>query len=115
VTTPKPQNRASDALFELESEQIGIGSTQRRTIAALQAMNDDRPFTASQQLLAEVARALAENIDRGNMKGRSIGNEAMQLQSVIATLVGETNEHEDPLDLPAETLELMRALANSPQ
>lgn len=115
MTKPKPQNDLSPALFEVESGQFGLGSTQKRTIEALQAMNDERPFTSSEKLLAEVARALAENIDRGNTKGRSIGNEAMQLQSVIATLVGETNEHEDPLDLPVETLELMRALANSPQ
>lgn len=112
MTEPRPQNRPSDALFDIESAQIGVGSTQKRTIEALKTMNEERPFTAAEKLLAEVARALAENIDRGNIKGRSIGNEAMQLQSVISTLVGEQGEHEDPLDLPAETLELMRALAN---
>jgi len=112
MTEPKPQNGGAPALFGDESVRVGVGATESRTITALEAMNVDGTFTPAQELLAEVARALAQNIDGGNRKGRSIGNEAMQLQSVIATLVGDDPTDDDVLDLPEETRELMSALAN---
>lgn len=102
-------------LFEDNLGGFAPGATETRTIVQLEAMNAAKPFDAPQQLLAEAARALAQNIDAGNRKGRAIGNEVAQLLAVIATLTQGEEDAPTESDIPDETREFIHALAAVPR
>lgn len=86
---PAATDAGEGRLFSSSSLAFGLGPMERRAVDTLEAMHAGARFTPAQMLLAETARALAANIDRGNVKGRAIGNEAMQLAAVLAVLEGD--------------------------
>lgn len=90
---------------------------ETETREQLTAMHEEHPFTASQRVIAKVAIALAQNIDRGNFKGRAIGNEATQLVASMQLLAGDEVDPtaEGALGAPAVVLEFMHALAQPPR
>lgn len=91
-----------------------IGRAEARAIATLEELHAARPLTAAQQLLAETARSLAQNMDAGNRKGRAIGNEAMQLAAVLTQLTGDDLEQTGG-ELPAELQTIVDAMATPPR
>lgn len=92
-----------------------IGRAEARAVATLEALHRERPLTPAQQLLAETARSLAQNMDAGNRKGRAIGNEAMQLAAVLAQLTGDDVADAAGGELPAELQVIVDALAAPPR
>lgn len=90
-----------------------MGRAEARAVAVLEALHAQHALSPAQQLLAETARSLAQNMDAGNRKGRAIGNEAMQLAAVLAQLTGEETATPDG-DVPVEVQELFNALASPP-
>lgn len=103
------------ALFEENLVGYPPGPTETRTIRQLEAMNEEKPFDPPQLLLAEAARALGQNIDAGNRKGRAIGNEVAQLLAVIQTLTATEADAPAASDIPSETREFMNGLAAVPR
>ena len=57
---------------------------------------------------------LARNIERGNMKGRAIANEAQQLASVMETIRGEKPAADDGAQLPEGVRKFVDALSQPP-
>jgi hypothetical protein len=108
-----PETGRSDTLFDLGSTRYPAGSTEDRIRKALDSLNAERTFTDGEAALAEVARALAENIDAGNRKGRAIANEAMQLVAIMQLIRPADVATVDPTGIPAETQSFMDAL-NAP-
>jgi hypothetical protein len=99
-------------LFVDDPPGYGTGRAELRAIRTLEAMHAARPFTDAQQLLAEVARSLAQNIDGGNLKGRAIGNEALQLTACITQIAGDDDDSSNPDNLPPDARKLLDALAS---
>lgn len=105
------------ALFDL-GDQSGrpIGEMERTTREQLRAIAAGIELTPQQLLTSQTAIALAVNIDRGNLKGRSIGNEAAQLLQAIAMLTPDDDaELAGGTDIPNDAKELMNALGTRPQ
>ncbi|PPF21024.1 hypothetical protein [Rathayibacter sp. AY1A7] len=103
-----------EPLFGAETHAFGAGQTENATVSAIKEMHEARPFDFRQKALAELARALAQNIDRGNAKGRSVGNEAAQLVVVLDKLAG-VEEGVDESQIPKEVQEFSYALAQLPR
>lgn len=101
--------------LETPPSERPIGQTERKVEEQLDLVRAEKEFTPSDEMLAEVARALAQNIDRGNLKGRSIGNEAAQMLACLEQLRGETVEAVEASDIPAETKEFMDGLGTVPR
>lgn len=75
-------------------------------------ITDKGHMTPAKQVLTITAVALAQNIAKGNVKGRSIANEAAQLAAIVEQLTAETG---DAAGMTEETKELIRALTIDPQ
>ena len=100
-----------NALFVLDPGPRPVGDMERETIKQLEELAEVVDFTSQQKLIAQTARALAQNIDRGNVKGRSIGNEAAQLLQAIEMLTPEeVDDDAATATIPAATKELFDAL-----
>lgn len=115
-TTPNPADPDGSRLFAEEPGAFGMMATESRAIRTLEQLHAARAFTPAQELLAETARALARNIDRGNLKGRAIGNEAMQLAAVLAQLVDVDTDPDAGAvsNLPPAAAALLEALGTRP-
>ncbi len=112
------ESGTNPGLFDLPGTEAGaIGEMEREAREQLNAMHDSRAFTAHQQVIAKVAISLARNIDRGNLKGRAIGNEATQLVASMQLLAGEEIDPnaEGTLGIPAETERFLHALTQPPR
>jgi hypothetical protein len=55
------------------------------------------------------------NIDKGNLKGRAVGNEAMQLMAALEAISG-TGPGDEPVagNIPPDAQKLMDALSAAP-
>ena len=93
-----------------------IGATELKIMEQIAALRADRgEFGPVDEMRAETARALAQNIDRGNLKGRAIGNEAAQMLACIEQLQGDTDAAVDVNALPEETRQFLEGLGSVPR
>lgn len=102
-------------LFDIgqESQPKYGDSPEKSAVRALIADIEEKgQMTPAKQVLTVTALALAENITRGNAKGRSIANEAAQLAAIVEQLTAEVG---DAAGMTEETKELIRALTIDPQ
>jgi hypothetical protein len=115
-TAPSAPDPSGSQLFAPEPGRFSpIGRAEARAIATLEELHGRAAFTPAQQLLAETARSLAQNIDAGNRKGRAIGNEAMQLAAIVEQLMGDGVDVEGEGELPDELAAIVAAMATPPR
>lgn len=99
--------------FEQESKPIYGDPPEVLAVRALIAdITEKGQMTPAKQVLTITAVALAQNIAKGNVKGRSIANEAAQLAAIVEQLTAEVG---DAAGMTEETKELIRALTIDPQ
>lgn len=116
ASDPIAADPSGSQLFDPEPGRLApLGRAEARAVAVLEQLHREHPLTPTQQLLAETARSLAQNIDAGNRKGRAIGNEAMQLAAVMAQLTGDDLDVPGDGELPTELQVLVDALAQAPR
>lgn len=109
---------AGDALFTLGSGTNSGGyflsPLEQSVKEAAEALVRARPDYLMGPALAQLALDLARNIERGNMKGRAIANEAAQLSAVLDQLKGDGPDESEGLNLPKEVNEFVTALRQPP-
>lgn len=106
-------------LFEGENSGRLVGlvvgmEMEQVTRVALAEIAAGSPLKGKRAAQAQIAMALARNIDRGNSKGRAIANEAMQLQAVLDALSPDGDEA-DTDNLPQELRELIAVFGSAPR
>jgi hypothetical protein len=113
------ENPGQTALPGLEAPSdsggFGAGPLEKSARTSIGAMKAARLFEAHENVLADIAIALAQNIDAGNRKGRAIANEALQLSTLLTQLAGEQLEDIPDTSIPPATKALLDALGTAPR
>lgn len=95
-------------LFEQAKQEKYGDSLQTIAVRELIAdLDTNGEMTPAKRVLAATALSLAENIERGNSKGRAIANEAAQLAALVEQLTAERGTTDD---MTPETKALINAL-----
>ncbi|NQX26839.1 hypothetical protein HQQ81_05670 [Microbacteriaceae bacterium VKM Ac-2854] len=101
-------------LFGPEAAQTGPKSPLREAFDTFVAdLAQKEPLTMFRLVLAETGRSLAESIDRGNGKGRSVAADVERLQGIMRELEGR--EDANPDDLTEAEKELLAAFSHVPR
>ncbi len=94
------QNPGTPAYF-------GQGLTESETRAAIAEIEAETPLTGVQRTIKQLCISLAMSIDKGNMKGRAIANEASQLFAMMTALAPPAETQSDDSRLSTETKRLL--------
>jgi len=99
-----------------ESERFsggfGQGPTERETRAAIAEIEQLTELTGAKRTIKQLAVSLAISIDKGNLKGRAVANEAGQLFEMIQHLAPPVADDDGAAsNLTIETKNLMETYA----
>ncbi len=119
-TTPPVPDAPQEAAFSLDllgknvkPNGFPLTALEKAVRDAAQAALDSEgtPYTLA---MGELAMALAENVSKGNIKGRAVANEAQTLKEVLTVMQGEhVAEAEEAVAGPL--LSLVDRLGSKPQ
>jgi hypothetical protein len=94
------------------SGAFGQGPTERETRAAIAEIEQLTELTGAKRTIKQLAVSLAISIDKGNLKGRAVANEAGQLFEMIQHLAPPVADDDGAIsNLTTETKNLMETYA----
>lgn len=89
----------------------GAGITESETRAAITELEEENgPLTGAKRITKQLALSLAASIDKGNLKGRAIANEAGQLFLMMQQLAPAEAEEADDSGFSPQMKRLLNAL-----
>lgn len=94
---------------------FGQGPTEVETRAAIAEIEEETPLTGAKRTIKQLAISLAISIDKGNLKGRAVANEAGQLFEMIQHLAPPEAADAGPSALTDETQRLLAAYESPAQ
>ena len=118
-TPPPVPDAPQEAAFSLDllgknvkPNGFPLTALEKAVRDAAQAALDSEgtPYTLA---MGELAMALAENVAKGNIKGRAVANEAQTLKEVLTVMQGEQVAEADA-GVPAGVLSMMDRLGGKP-
>jgi hypothetical protein len=89
----------------------GQGPTESETRAAIAEIEEGGELRGAKRTVKQLAISLAISIDKGNLKGRAVANEAGQLFEMIQHLAPPEDPTDGPSNLTDETQRLMATYA----
>lgn len=96
-----------DIFAQQTGASYGVSLEELAVRELIDEIREKGEMTRAKQVLCVTALALAQNIARGNTKGRAVANEAAQLAAIVEQLTEEATADEG--DLPPELRELLEA------
>ncbi len=100
--------------IDLETGKYGESAEELAVKQALKEIAEKNPLTGSRIALARMCISLAQNIAKGNAKGRAVANEVATLGSLMEQLDPAAPDVDDS-DLPPELRKIADALAATPR
>ncbi|GAA3342969.1 hypothetical protein GCM10017714_33580 [Curtobacterium pusillum] len=100
--------------LDLTTGNYGESPEEKAVKQALDEIAQKNPLTGSRIALARMCISLAQNISKGNAKGRAVANEVATLGTLMAQLDPAIPDADDS-DLPPELRKIADALATAPR
>lgn len=108
MTLPGFENPAEKAVIH---GYFGQGPTEAATRQAIQEIEEEIELTGAKRAIKQLCFSLAASVDKGNLKGRAVANEAAQLFAMMQQLAPPEADSATDLNMTTDLKRLFDVFA----